>query len=80
MPRTIISLNETEKDWLTRQAEAEQVPMTEIVRRALALYRRQARGGPEPDFEDLLERTRDLWQDGDGLAYQDRLRAEWERE
>ena len=79
MPRTIISLNETEKAWLTRQAKAEHVSMTEIVRRALALYRRQAGGGTEPNFEDLLERTCNLWQNGDGLAYQNRLRGEWER-
>lgn len=80
MPRTIISLSDAEKAWLTRQAEAEQVSMTEIVRRALVAYRLQAAGQPEPEFEELLERTRGLWQHGDGLAYQARMRGEWERE
>lgn len=76
MPRTIISLSDAEKDWLTRLAEAERVPMTEIVRRALALYRRQS--GERPSFDELLERSRGLWREGDGLAYQRRLRDEWE--
>jgi len=80
VPRTIISLSDAEKTWLTRQAEAEQVSMTEIVRRALVVYRCQAGGQPEPRFEDLLERTRGLWHHGDGLAYQARMRGEWERD
>jgi len=80
VPRTIISLSNTEKAWLTRRAEAEQVSMTEIVRRALAAYRCQGEGQPEPEFEDLLERTRCLWPHGDGLAYLARMRGEWERE
>ncbi len=75
MPRTIISLSEAERDWLSRQAEAEHVPMTEIVRRALALYRRQTAG---PSFDDLLQRSRGIWSKGDGLAYQDRIRSEWD--
>jgi hypothetical protein len=76
MPRTIISLSDAEKDWLTRLAESERVPMTEIVRRALALYRRQS--GERPSFDELLERSRGLWREGDGLSYQRRLRDEWE--
>ncbi|MBY6240682.1 ribbon-helix-helix protein, CopG family [Methylosinus sp. Sm6] len=75
MPRTIISVSDAEKDWLIRLAEAERVPMTEIVRRALALYRQS---GERPSFDELLERSRGLWREGDGLAYQRRLRADWE--
>lgn len=78
MPRAIISLSETEKDWLTRQAEAEQIPMTEIVRRALLLYRRQAEQPPAPSFDELLQRTRGIWSEGEGLGYQTRIRSEWE--
>ncbi|SFK82808.1 CopG family transcriptional regulator [Methylocapsa palsarum] len=80
MPRTIISLSESEKLWLTQKARAEQVPMTEIVRRALALYRREAHEPQEPGFEDLLDLTRGLWRKGEGLAYQRQIRDEWEPE
>ena len=50
--------------------------MTEIVRRALRLLREQA-PPPERSLSDLLEATRGLWKQGDGLAYQRRLRREW---
>jgi hypothetical protein len=76
VPRTIISLSDAERDWLARAAEAERIPMTEIVRRALALYRRQS--GESPSFDELLDRSRGLWREGDGLSYQRRIRDEWE--
>jgi hypothetical protein len=72
MGRTIISLSDADKEWLTRAAETERIPMTEIVRRALALYRRQSGGGPS--FDELLDRSRGLWREGDGLADQRRIR------
>ncbi|ATQ70234.1 MULTISPECIES: ribbon-helix-helix protein, CopG family [Methylosinus] len=76
MPRTIVSLSDSEKEWLTRLAETERVPVTEIVRRALALYRRQS--GEPPSFDELLDRSHGLWREGDGLAYQRSIRDEWE--
>jgi hypothetical protein len=30
------------------------------------------------DFQDLFNATKGLWQQGDGLAYQQALRSEWE--
>lgn len=33
---------------------------------------------PSDDFDALLERSRGIWTQGDGLAYQQRLREEWE--
>ncbi|MGH8557042.1 MAG: hypothetical protein ACRESZ_06185 [Methylococcales bacterium] len=77
MPRTIISLSHAEKDWLTLQAEAEQAPMTEIVRRALSVYRDQAEQLPTPNFIELLQNTHGIWSEGEGLDYQNRIRAEW---
>lgn len=78
MPRTIITLSESEKLWLDHQAEVEQVPMTEIVRRALLLYRRQTEQPPSPSFDELLQRTSGIWSEGEGLAYQSRIRSEWD--
>ncbi|HEX9786297.1 MAG TPA: ribbon-helix-helix protein, CopG family [Opitutaceae bacterium] len=78
MPRTVISLEKDDKDWLDRQARAQRVPMTEIVRRAIRRYRQEADMHPDKDIHLLLEETRGLWRAGEGLAYQDRLREEWE--
>ena len=78
MPRTVISLEQEDKDWLDRRARAEKVPMTEIVRRAIRRYRQEAERPPEKDIKVLLAQTRGLWRAGEGLAYQNGLREEWE--
>ena len=80
MPRTIISLTQEDKEWLAQRARAEHVPVTELVRRAIRLYRQRSPEVGGPSFEELTERTAGIWEAGDGLAYQERLRAEWERE
>jgi hypothetical protein len=33
----------------------------------------------DPSFDQLLEDTKGIWSQGDGLEYQQRIRAEWER-
>lgn len=42
MPRTIISLTQEDKEWLAQRARAEHVPVTELVRRAIGLYRQRS--------------------------------------
>jgi hypothetical protein len=74
----VISLDPTEKRWLDQQARAEGVPMTEIVRRAIRCFR-EASSEEAPSFEDLLQATRGIWTKGDGLAYQRKIRDEWDR-
>ena len=77
MIRTIISLAPEDKHWLDRKAEEENVTMTEMVRRAIRLYRDQHESG-EPTLERLLAATSGIWKEEDGLEYQRRLREEWE--
>ena len=76
MVRTVISLDEQDKDWLDRRAAEEGVPMTALVRRAVQLLRAHA-DRDDPPLEELLASTRGTWRHGDGLAYQRRLRDEW---
>ena len=79
MVRTIISLSEDDKMWLDRTAQASGVTMTELVRRAVRKLREaESPAEPEPTFDELLESTRGTWTEGDGLAWQLRLRAEWD--
>jgi hypothetical protein len=33
----------------------------------------------KPPLEELLERSKESWREGDGLAYQRAIRGEWER-
>lgn len=76
MVRTVISLQEEDKEWLDREAARLGVPMTELVRRAVGLLRERAAVGVEP-LADLLSATAGTWKHGDALAYQRRLRDEW---
>jgi hypothetical protein len=76
MVRTVVSLEESDKRWLDERAAAEGVPMTEMIRRAVRLLRRQSRR-QTPGLDDLLDRTVGVWERGDGLEYQRKTRREW---
>lgn len=77
MPRTVISLEVADKLWLDKRASTEGVPMTEIVRRAIRAYRANTRAANAPLAK--LAKLRGTWKQGDGLAYQQSIRAEWDR-
>ena len=78
MTRTLISLDPDDKAWLSRKAKRERTPVTELVRRAVRQFRKQS--GPETsELDRLLGETAGLWSEGDGLAYQNKLRREWDK-
>ena len=78
MVRTVISLDEKDKKWLDREAKKKKVPMTRLVQ--LAVRNLKKAGIQEkPSFEEILERSHGIWKGGeDGLAYQIRIRKEWD--
>lgn len=78
MPRTLINLDPEDKEWLDREARARHLPMTELVRQAVRDYRTRQQSLAQPSLQTVLARTAGLWRGGDGLAYQRRLRDEWE--
>jgi hypothetical protein len=79
MIRTLISLDEEDKTWLDRRAKEEGLTMAEVVRQAVRRYREQCEAGEgQTSLEQLLQRTSGIWRGGDGLAYQQRIRDEWE--
>lgn len=77
MQRTIISLEPEDRDWLARRAQVEHVPQTEVVRRALRLYRQKAETPGPQSFEELARLTGGIRKGEDGLIVQQRLRDEW---
>lgn len=77
MQRTIISLEPEERDWLIHRAQVEHVPQTEVVRRALQLYRQKAEPRGTQSFEELARLTSGIRQGEDGLVVQQHLRDEW---
>jgi hypothetical protein len=74
MTRLIISLDEKDKSWLDRKAVKSGVSRAEIVRQAV----RRMQRAEEESFDQLLEATRGIWQGGDGLRYQRKVRREWD--
>ena len=69
----ILSIEEQDKSWLERKSRAEGISMAELVRVAV----RRMRQGDQGTLDQILKATQGTWRDGDGLAYQRRLRREW---
>lgn len=78
MPRTLINLDADDKAWLDREAAARRIPMTELVRQAVRAFRVREESLGAGDLQSSVRETAGLWQIGDGLEYQRRLRDEWE--
>jgi len=77
MPKTLISLDANDKAWLDREARRRKIPMTELVRQAVRHHRQREESRGRPALLDALANTSGLWRQGDGLAWQKRLRSEW---
>jgi predicted transcriptional regulator len=75
--RTLIDLPEDDIAWLDQAARERGRSRAALVRDAVARYRRDSSG-------DAIDRAFGVWRNredvGDGLAYQERLRREWDRE
>lgn len=80
MPRTIISLRDDDKRWLDREARARHVSMTSLVSEAVSLYRAREESARRPDLDTALKESCGVWRQGDGLAWQERLRDEWDED
>ena len=77
MIRTLISIDPEEKAWLDRKARELGVPMTAVVREAIARYRIEESRRGKNRLAEALEQTRGLWRHGDGLAWQRKQRDDW---
>ena len=75
--RTLVDLPEEDISWLDRKAAETGRSRAALVREAVANYRNRT-------SDDGLDRFFGIWKDradiGDGLDYERRLRAEWDRE
>lgn len=78
MLRTVISLSSEDKQWLDNMAKKEHVPMTELVRRAIAKYRKTYQSSKPASLEDALNESFATWKKEDSVAYVRKLREEWD--
>lgn len=79
MLRTIVSFEPSEKAWLDEEAKIEHVSMTQVVRKALRLYRLSIESQKQPSFSQILKETAGIYKTIDGLKFQNQLREEWDR-
>lgn len=77
MPKTLVNLDPDDKAWLDQEARRRKLPMTELVRQAVHSYRLREQSQARPALDEVLALTAGLWRHGDGLAWQQRLRGEW---
>lgn len=78
MIRTVISLDENEKAWLDRVSKTQKVSLAELIRIAIKEYHQSNRNLDRSDFDQILEKTKGIWSEEEGLIYQDKIRDEWE--
>lgn len=80
MTKTLINLDDEDKAWLDLEARQRRLPMTELVRQAVRSFRLREQSRGRPALAEALANTAGLWRRGDALAWQQRLRDEWDRE
>jgi hypothetical protein len=73
--RTIITLPDEDKAWLEEYSRIQGISMAEGIRMALRLFREKKQ---RDTYRALVEQTRGIWVQGDGLDYQRKLRSEWD--
>ena len=75
--RTVISLDDEQKAWLDRQAALRRVSMASLIRQAVSEFQVREQRASTASFQEVLKQTAGIWQAGDGLEYQERIRKEW---
>ena len=73
--RTIITLSEEDKQWLESYSRAHQVSLAEAIRQGI---RRLKDAEHEKTYRTIVQNTRGIWKEADGLKYQRKLRSEWD--
>ena len=75
--RTIITISEEEKRWLMSYSQRYRVSLAEAIRKGITCLK-AAEG--ERTYKALVQDTVGIWTKEEGLEYQNRLRAEWDRD
>jgi hypothetical protein len=74
--RIIITLSQDDKLWIESYSKAYKISVAEALRQGITILRH--REGQEA-YRRLVEATKGVWRQGDGLAYQLAIRSGWEK-
>lgn len=72
--RTIITLPESDKHWLEAYSKVHEISVAEAIRQGISVLKNLK---TEQTYRQLVMKTGGLWQKGDGLEYQKKIRSEW---
>jgi hypothetical protein len=75
--RTIVDLTDEQRAWLEAESRRDGISRAEAIRRLVDEARQKDR---KARLRNALEAAAGSWTAGDGLEYQLRIRAEWDRE
>jgi hypothetical protein len=73
--RIIITIPDEEIIWLDRYAKERKISAAEAIRQGIGLLKKEQR---QKTYQKLVEITCGIWKKGEGLAYQKKVRIEWE--
>ncbi|UCD82135.1 MAG: hypothetical protein JSW26_12130 [Desulfobacterales bacterium] len=72
--RTIITLSEEDKQWLESYSSLHRVSVAEAIRQGI---RKLKEAELFENYRAIVQNSKGLWKNGDGLDYQKKIRAEW---
>lgn len=75
--RIVINLEDEQKASLDREAALRCVSRASLIRQAVSGYQAREKRVSDVSLHESLEQTAGIWQSGDGLEYQVRIREEW---
>jgi hypothetical protein len=75
--RTVIDIPKNQRAWLDKKAKEKGISMAEVARQTF----QAAKDAEEKHarFMALTKKVQGTWTNGDGLAWQLKMRAEWDR-
>lgn len=75
--RTIITISDKDKLWLEAYSKSHGISMAETIRRGISELREKE---SEDLYKTMVQETQGIWEEGDGLEYQVKIRSEWSEE
>jgi hypothetical protein len=71
----IITIPDEDKLWLDGYAKVHKISVAEAVRQGISQLRQEQQ---QKTYQNLVAVTCGTWKRGDGMAYQQKIRCEWE--
>ena len=72
--RTIITISEEDKRWLESYSNLHHISVAEAIRQGIRKLKEMEL---HENYRCLVQNSKGRWKKGNGLAYQKKIRAEW---